>query len=347
MPDALGPVLGTSRAARAIREFAQLAAGVQAPVLITGETGTGKGVLAGAIHSASSRSGGRMVAVNCAGVPESLFESEFFGHSRGAFTGAHQSRRGLFEMAHGGTLFLDEVGELTLPLQAKLLTAMDHGEIRRLGAESPVHVDARILAATAVDLEQAVAERTFRLDLFHRLLVLSFHMPALRDRGPDILLLARHFVCVFAARHHRSIGDLHPDLIRLIERHPWPGNIRQLAHALEAAVLHARGPQLRAADIPPRILHQTADADTSAHRYSFYGTESEERRQIEAALRAHRGNLTRAARSLGMARNTLRSRIAALRDGPCGQERLPGQASAPSIVGPSRCAGTSNRSEPT
>jgi DNA-binding NtrC family response regulator len=346
MTEPLGPVLGTSRAARAIREFALLAAGVRAPVLITGETGTGKGVLAAAIHRASARATARLVAVNCAGVPESLFESEFFGHSRGAFTGAHQTHRGLFEMAHGGTLFLDEVAELTLQLQAKLLTAMDHGEIRRLGAEQVVHVDARILAATAVDLEAAVRERTFRLDLYHRLLVLSFHMPALRDRGPDILLLARHFVCGFAAQHERNVGDLHPDLIRLIERHPWPGNIRQLAHAMEAAVLHARGPQLRPADIPARILHQTVESDTVAHRYSFYGTESEERARIDGALRSHRGNLTRAARSLGMARNTLRSRIAALCVTRPVDDQLPRQAPAPSIVESGRRAGTTSRPEP-
>jgi DNA-binding NtrC family response regulator len=341
----LGPVLGTSQAAREIREFAQLAAGVHAPVLITGETGTGKGVLATAIHAASPRSAARLVAVNCAGVPESLFESEFFGHARGAFTGAHQAHRGLFEMADGGTLFLDEVGELTLPLQAKLLTAMDHGEIRRLGAEKPIHVDARILAATAVDLEAAVRQRAFRLDLYHRLLVLSFHMPALRDRGPDVLLLARHFVCSFAARHDRTVGDLHPDLIRLVQRHPWPGNIRQLAHAMEAAVLQARGPRLRAADIPRRMLGGTVEADTFGPRYSFYGTESEERARIEAALRAQRGNLTRAARSLGMARNTLRSRIATLGIQRRTDGRLPERAAAPSIDESGRPAGATHEPE--
>lgn len=342
MTEPLGPVLGTSRAARAIREFAQLAAGVRAPVLITGETGTGKGVLAAAIHRASARAAAPLVAVNCAGVPESLFESEFFGHSRGAFTGAHQARRGLFEMADGGTLFLDEVGELTLPLQAKLLTAMDHGEIRRLGAERTVHVDARILAATAVDLETAVSNGSFRLDLYHRLLVLSFHMPALRDRGSDILLLARHFVCSFAARHEKNVGDLHPDLIRVIERHPWPGNIRQLAHAMEAAVLHAPGPRLRPADIPARILDHGPASDTVAHRYSFYGTEAEERARIERALRAHHGNLTRAARSLGMSRNTLRSRLSGVRGDRRAGDRLPGTAPAPSIVDAGGAAGSTH-----
>src|SRR5690606_28235033 len=185
MSDVFAPILGSSRAARAIREFAQLAAGVSAPVLITGETGTGKGVLAAAIHRASSRAHARFVSVNCAGVPETLFESEFFGHARGAFTGAHQVRRGLFELADRGTLFLDEIGELGAPLQAKLLTALDRGEIRRVGAESVLKVDARLLAATAVDLEEAVRNGRFRLDLYHRLLVLSFHMPALRERGGD------------------------------------------------------------------------------------------------------------------------------------------------------------------
>jgi transcriptional regulator with PAS, ATPase and Fis domain len=312
MHDTFAPIMGTSAAAQRIREFAQLAAGVTAPVLITGETGTGKGVLAAAIHSASARAAARLVAVNCAGVPESLFESEFFGHARGAFTGAHQPRRGLFELAHGGTLFLDEIGELTLPLQAKLLTALDAGEIRRLGAESVIRVDARLLAATAVDLEAAVEARSFRLDLYHRLLVLCFHMPPLRERDGDVLMLARHFICTFAARHDRRVGDVAPDLVRLLRRYSWPGNVRQLAHAMEAAVLHCRGPRLCAADVPARILQQTA-ADTDSRRYSFYGTGEEERSRIETALRAQRGNITRAARALGMSRNTLRTRMASLR----------------------------------
>jgi DNA-binding NtrC family response regulator len=307
--DEWGAIIGASRAAAEVREFARIAAGVDAPVLITGETGTGKGVLAAAIHGGSRRAKARLVAVNCAGVPESLFESEFFGHARGAFTGASNTRRGLFEQAHGSTLFLDEIGELTPALQAKLLTTIEQGEVRRLGSETPLHVDARIVAATGVEIEDAVAHGRFRLDLYHRLLVLSYHLPPLRERGGDIVLLARHFLCTFAARHSRRVGDLHPSTIRLMERHPWPGNIRQLANAIEAAVLLARGPLILPADLPGRIMQRESTPSAAPARYSFYGTTGEERERILRALRECHGNLTRSARTLGMARNTLRRRM--------------------------------------
>ena len=310
MSDAFAPTLGSSRAAAEIREFARIAAGVDAPVLITGETGTGKGVLAAVIHAASRRARSRLVAVNCAGVPETLFESEFFGHTRGAFTGAHTARRGLFEQAHGGTLFLDEIGELSPALQAKLLTALEQGEVRRVGGEQIQRVDARPIAATGVRIEEAVGDGRFRLDLYHRLLVLAFHMPPLRARGADILLLARHYICTYAARHERRVGDLDAAAIRLIESHAWPGNIRQLAHTMEAAVLISRGPHISVADLPKRLLY-AAGPDTAEPmlRYSFFGSAEEERARIVAALRAHQGNKTRAARALGMARNTLRARL--------------------------------------
>jgi DNA-binding NtrC family response regulator len=313
MSDTTVPILGASRAAAAVRDFARIAAGVDVPVLITGETGTGKGVLAAVIHAGSRRAPRPLVEVNCAGVPDSLFESEFFGHARGAFTGAHQTRRGLFEQANGGTLFLDEIGELSLPLQAKLLTSIEHGRIRRLGAEGVVAVDARIITATGVDLESAVADGRFRLDLYHRLLVLSFHLPPLRERGGDIVLLARHFVCTYAARHARRVGDLDPATIRVLETHPWPGNVRQLAHAIEAAVLLSDGGAIRPDDLPPRIMQLTpADSDAPAARYSFYGTRAEERERIRSVVGAEDSNMTRAARVLGMARNTLRARMAEL-----------------------------------
>jgi two-component system, NtrC family, response regulator HydG len=306
------PILGGSRAAAGIREFARIAGGVDVPVLITGETGTGKGVLARAIHEASRRRDRALVDVNCAGVPESLFESEFFGHARGAFTGAHQTRRGLFEQANGGTLFLDEIGELTPMLQAKLLTSIESGRIRRVGAEGVVAVDARLIAATGIDLEAAVAEGRFRLDLYHRLLVLSCHLPPLRERPGDIVLLARHFICAFAAQHRRPAGDLHPSTIRLIESHPWPGNIRQLAHALEAAVITGRGGSIRPEHLPQRLLQTTSDTAAPPGRYCFYGTPAEERARIAEALRASHGNMTRAARALHMSRTTLRARMAEL-----------------------------------
>lgn len=312
MNDLADTILGVSRAAASVRSFARLAAGVDAPVLITGETGTGKGALAAAIHRLSARAAAELVAVNCAGVPESLFESEFFGHARGAFTGAHSSRRGLFEQAHGGTLFLDEIGELSLPLQAKLLTAIETGAVRRLGSEGVRQVETRIVAATGVDLDEAVGAGTFRMDLYHRLLVLSFHMPPLRERGADRVLLARHFMCTFAARHHRHIGDLHPSTIRLIEAHAWPGNIRQLAHAMEAAVLVTSGPAIMPADLPDRLLHGSDAHVAEPGRYSFYGSRDDERKVITASLRQHHGNMTRAARSLGMSRNTLRARMTEL-----------------------------------
>jgi DNA-binding NtrC family response regulator len=318
------PILGASRAAADIREFARIAAGVDVPVLITGESGTGKGVLAAAIHGASRRRERPLVDVNCAGVPETLFESEFFGHVRGAFTGAHQTRRGLFEQANGGTLFLDEIGELTPTLQAKLLTSLESGRIRRVGSEGVVPVDARIVTATGVDLEAAVAGGAFRLDLYHRLLVLAYHLPPLRERGPDILLLARHFVCTFAAVHRRQPGDLQPATVRLLESHPWPGNIRQLAHVLEAAVITCDGGGIRPEHLPQRLLHaSTADLPPPT-RYSFYGTHAEERARITDALRDCHGNITRAARSLHMSRNTLRSRMAELQILPPAVLRRPG-----------------------
>jgi len=302
-------ILGGSPAAAGIRSFTALAASVNAPLIITGETGTGKGVVASAVHRASARHARPFVAVNCAGVPETLFESEFFGHARGAFTGALQARRGLFEQAQQGTLFLDEIGELDTRFQAKLLTSIEQGVVRRVGAESESRVDVRIIAATSVVLEDAVTDGRFRLDLYHRLAVLSLHLPPLRERGDDRLLLARHFLRTFVATHNRRCSDFADDAVRFIEEQPWPGNIRQLAHAVEAAVLMCDGGVVRRAHFPTRTFPAAAPA---AARYSFYGSRDDERERIRTALRRCRGNRTQAARMLGMARNTLRARLAEL-----------------------------------
>jgi len=337
--NALDRILGPSDAAAALREFGRRAAAVDAPVLLTGETGTGKGLLARAIHEASRRARGPFVAINCAGIPETLFESEFFGHTRGAFTGAQQSHRGLFEQAAAGTLFLDEVAELPLPLQAKLLTALEDGEIRRLGGERTVRVDVRIIAAAGIDLERAVAERRFRRDLYHRLLVLSCRLPALRDRHGDIAFLAHHFLDHFTQRYQAPARTFSPAALARLQAYSWPGNIRELAHAIEAAVLACDGATIGVAHLPSAITSTPSPLAhaATAHepqatyafappgqdhdgerrpplhfprgRYSFYGSEDDERRRIEEALRFYRGNKTRAAAALGMARNTLRLKL--------------------------------------
>jgi DNA-binding NtrC family response regulator len=314
MGDPFTAVLGRSDAAAAVRAFGRMAAAVDAPVLITGESGTGKGVLAAAIHRASKRARYPLVAVNCAGIAETLFESEFFGHSRGAFTGAVQQHRGLFEQAHRGSLFLDEIGELGTGHQAKLLTAIEDGEFRRVGAENSVTVDARIIAATGVDLRAAIARAEFRLDLYHRLLVLAFHMPPLRDRNDDCVLLARHFLHQSAQRYGRRVHSLDPRTETRLRSCEWPGNVRQLAHAIEAAVLVCTDDTLMPHHLPAHIM-TGLDSDDSA-RYSFFGDSVHERQHILDALRSCHGNKTRAARMLGMARNTLRSRMAELRIQP-------------------------------
>ena len=314
--DPFDTILGASSAAPAIREFGRRAAAVDAPVLITGETGTGKGLLARAIHAASPRARRPLVAVNCAGIAESLFESEFFGHTRGAFTGAQQSHRGLIEQADGGTLFLDEIGELSPPLQAKLLTALEDGEVRRVGGERSVHVSTRLIAATGVDLDDAVARGAFRRDLYHRLLVLAFNLPALRERDDDVLHFAEHFLAVYAERYRRPLTGFDRAATARLAAHVWPGNIRELAHVVEAAVLACDGGAIHTRHLPPlttpRALPVAAQAAGAAppRRYAFDGPPEEELRRIREALIACNGNRTRAARMLGMARNTLLGKLA-------------------------------------
>jgi DNA-binding NtrC family response regulator len=315
----LDALLGASAAARTVREFARRASAVSAPVLLMGESGTGKGLVARVIHALSARSRAPLVSINCAGVPETLFESEFFGHARGAFTGAQQAHRGLLEQAHGGTLFLDEIGELAPALQAKLLSVLEDGEVRRVGGERLVRVDVRIVAATNLDLDAAVAEGRFRRDLFHRLVVLAFRLPPLRERGDDIELLLQHYVAVYAARYGRPARSFDEAAWNRLRLHAWPGNIRQLAHAVESAVLLCDDSCIRLQHLPCLLLDvqgngalhssDVTTATAAGRRYSFYGSPAEERRRIEEALRRWRGNKTHAARELGMARNTLRAKV--------------------------------------
>ena len=222
------------------------AAEVEASVLLTGETGTGKSLAARIIHENSRRASGPFVVVNCAGVPESLFESELFGHERGAFTGATASREGLVEAASGGTLFLDEVGDLPVAQQSKLLTVLEERTVRRVGSVKPRPVELRVVSGTGADLNAALETGTFRRDLFHRLAVLRCCIPPLRERPEDALHLARRILRRLGRRYDVDELRLSPDGASLVESYPWPGNVRELAHALEAAVILARAPVLTA-----------------------------------------------------------------------------------------------------
>jgi sigma-54 specific flagellar transcriptional regulator A len=232
-------LLGTSAAIRAVLAKVATYGPADAPVLVTGETGTGKELVARALHEASGRRARPFLALNCSAVGEDLFESELFGHERGSFTGAHAAHRGRFERADGGTLFLDEVGDMPLRVQAKLLRVLEDGTYERVGGEREMRADVRVLAATNRPLERGVDERWFREDLFHRLAVLRVHVPPLRERREDVAVLAAHFLALFSARYGKEVRRLSPEALRVLEEYAWPGNVRELRNVLERVHVEA------------------------------------------------------------------------------------------------------------
>ncbi|MEW6681778.1 MAG: sigma-54 dependent transcriptional regulator [Nitrospirota bacterium] len=242
-------LVGTSPALKQLIGVIEKVARSHTTVLIQGETGTGKELVANAIHAASPRSGRSLVKVNCAALPEPLLESELFGHERGAFTGADRQRVGRFELANGGTLFLDEIGDMSLQTQAKLLRVLQEQTFERVGGEKTLTVDVRLIAATNKQLDAEVRERRFRDDLFYRLNVVMIDLPPLRERREDILLLARHFLDRYARDLGKPVGEIDPVACDLLENHSWPGNIRELENTIERAVLMAEGSSLRASDL--------------------------------------------------------------------------------------------------
>lgn len=296
---------------RELVQTARRAAAVEAPVLVTGETGTGKEVLANAIHGWSPRRGGPFVSVNCAALPPGLIESELFGHVPGAFSGATRARIGRFQAANGGTLLLDEIGELPLELQPKLLRALQEGTFEPVGSDISVRVDVRIVAATNRDLEAAVAEGRFREDLFYRLNVLRLHIPPLRERREDIPVIAAGFLAALAQRTGRGPWTLSESAAASLAPHPWPGNVRELVNALERATIVTSGTDL--AEVPslasPSLPTAVAAAEDSG---PFPTLEDAERRHVEAALRRTRGRIYGeggAAEILDIHPNTLLSRM--------------------------------------
>jgi formate hydrogenlyase transcriptional activator len=303
-------IVGTSRVIKAILRQVGQVAPTESTVLITGETGTGKELLARAIHRRSSRSGRAFVTVNCAAVPASLISSELFGHERGAFTGALQRRQGKFELADGGTIFLDEVGDLALDTQMALLRVLQEREFERVGGDRPIRVDVRVVAATNRDLTSAVADRTFRSDLFYRLNVFPLEMPALRDRPGDIPLLVEYFAHRLAKRTGKRVTAIARSTMALLQSYPWPGNIRELQNVVERAVIVLESETLV---VDERWLIALAPTDSNAPLGD--ALTAHERVRIEATLKETAGRVSGrsgAAVRLGIPRSTLESKIRAL-----------------------------------
>jgi DNA-binding NtrC family response regulator len=301
------PVVAASEAMIEVLELVERAAEFKSTVLLTGESGTGKEVLARVIHAQSPRRNDAFVAVNCAAIPENLLESELFGHARGAFTGADRARRGLFVEADGGTLFLDEIGELTPPLQAKLLRALQEEEVRPVGESKPRKVNVRVLAATARDLEREVASGGFREDLFYRLNVLRVRVPALRERRQDIPLLVDHFLARFGVSLGKPVRELTEDALQKLVAYAWPGNVRELENVIERAVILCRSDRIGIRDLPPNVtaptqLPPSGGAPEFSLRAARRGCETE---AIQRALAATNGNRTHAARLLGISHRAL------------------------------------------
>jgi len=300
---------GTSVMKRLYRTIEKVAS-TDATVLVTGESGTGKELVARTLHLSSPRGEAAFVAVNCAAIPESLIESELFGHEKGTFTGAHRQRQGKFEEADGGTLFLDEIASMPLPLQAILLRVLQERRITRLGGSGEIEVDVRVVAASNRDLPQLVKDGRFREDLFYRLNVVAVELPPLRDRRDDVPLLARAFLQEASARHGREVGSLPPAIVRLLMDYGWPGNVRELANAVERLVLLAEDEGLSVEDLPAPI-RETADSKAAPVRLPAEGLawDAMEESLLRQALERASGNRAAAARLLGLSYKAFLSRL--------------------------------------
>lgn len=296
-------VIGKSKPLLIAVELARKVAQTDTSILLTGETGTGKEVFAGAIHSASTRADRSFVAINCSALSPELMESELFGYKAGAFTGALKDKTGLFEQADKGTMFLDEIGEMPLSLQAKLLRTLENGELIKVGDSTTTKVDVRVIAATNRDLKQSVERGEFRQDLYYRLSVFSIELPPLRERGNDIVLLAQSFIAAFAAKMGKSIGEVEPSLYDALLKYGWAGNIRELRNTIERSMIMASGGMLRFSDLPLEVQIAQGDVLTSMELSSI------ERAHICKILKYTQGNKTETARILKIGLTTLYRKI--------------------------------------
>lgn len=297
-------LIAESAAMQAVLDLIARIGPSDANVLITGEHGTGKEVVARTLHALSDRSSRSMVTVNAGGLSAGVFESELFGHVKGAFTDARTDRIGRFEIADAGTLFLDEIANVPLSLQAKLLRVLETGEFERVGSSNTRRVNVRVLAATNVDVRAEVAAGRFREDLLFRLNTIEIRLPGLRERGVDIDLLANHFLHIYTERYRKKITGFDASAMQALREHPWPGNVRELDHAVERAVLLSPGPAIRSADLGLRVA-----ASGSGLRLDDMSLEEVEKHLIQRMLAKHGGNVSKAADSLGLSRSALYRRL--------------------------------------
>jgi Nif-specific regulatory protein len=302
-------MIGESSVMRQVYEQVSQVARTNATALLRGESGTGKELVARAIHQNSPRATQAFIKVNCAALPEALFESELFGHERGAFTGAHARKKGRFELAQGGTLFLDEFGELPMTTQAKLLRVLQFREFERVGGTETLRPDVRIVAATNVDIERAVANGTFREDLYYRINIFTITLPSLRDRPQDIPPLAEYFMQKFATEHQRKIGRISSAAMDLLSRQPFPGNVRELENVIERAVVVCKGSVIQESDLPEAFRVAAAGKEKLT---LLEAVERLERQLIEEALEAEAGSLVGAARALGTTERVVRYKVGKL-----------------------------------
>ncbi len=280
-----------------------------ASVLILGENGTGKELVASALHNNSKRAKGPFIKVNCSAIPSELIESELFGHKRGSFTGALADRQGVIELADGGSLLLDEIGEMPAGLQAKLLRVLQEREFTPVGSTRPVRSDFRLICATNLDLDAALADKKLREDLYFRINTFTLSIPPLRERTSDIPLLAEYFLEKYSARHQREVAGIHPDALRVLQRHRWPGNVRELEHAIERAVIVATEAVIQAADLPASLRDAEPDLASDAAIPAHHTLEEIERMAILRTLERTQWNKRAAATILGVYRPTLYSKL--------------------------------------
>jgi Nif-specific regulatory protein len=302
-------IIGNSRAMQEVFGLIAQVADTNTTVLINGETGTGKELVARAIHLNSLRKNGPLIYVNCAAMPDTLIESELFGHERGAFTGALHQRRGRFEEAHGGTIFLDEVGELSAAAQVKVLRVLQEKQIQPLGTSKVVNVNVRVITATNRDLEQDIISGRFRSDLYYRLNVFPLYLPPLRERGTDIIMLADHFVVKFAKESGKPVKRISTPVLETFLAYQWPGNVRELENCIERAVLLANGDTIEVFHLPPSLQVKIKDGDKKEQGKLRNVVESQERALIINALKETRGNQSKAAKLLGTTKRITQYKI--------------------------------------